>query len=129
MKPNRVSGILPVIGDLRWLGAQSVSAFCYTCGKHQVIEVDECPDSMPLSWLAAHFLCPWCRRPGAYMLPNWSAESNVHKSGAKPQAQNSFRDRGTDSLYLNNRAATLAASKPPAVDNARPGAWTRSSRR
>ena len=68
----------PNVGDIRWLGANSVMLLCQTCQHRQVANLELLPDDVPLALVASKFVCPQCHQKGVYLLPNWepSAQSD-----------------------------------------------------
>ena len=65
----------PTIGDIRWLGANSVMLLCQTCQHRQVANIELLPDAVPLALVASKFVCPQGHQEGAYVLPNWGASA------------------------------------------------------
>jgi hypothetical protein len=61
----------PNVGDIRWLGAKSVTLLCRTCSHQQVANIELLPDDVPLELVASKFVCPQCHREGAHVLPSW----------------------------------------------------------
>ena len=60
----------PNVGDVRWLGAKSVTLLCKTCSHQQVASIDFLPDDVPLALVASKFVCPQGHQ-GAHILPSW----------------------------------------------------------
>jgi hypothetical protein len=63
---------IPSIGDIRWLGAQTVMLVCKTCPHQQVANIDALPDDVPLTLVASKFVCPRCHQNSAHVCPNWN---------------------------------------------------------
>ena len=62
----------PNVGDVRWLGAKSVTLLCRACSHQQVVSIEILPDEVPLELIASKFVCPQGHEKGAYVLPYWS---------------------------------------------------------
>jgi hypothetical protein len=48
----------PNVGDVRWLGAKSVTLLCRTCSHQQVVSIEILPDDVRLALVASKFVCP-----------------------------------------------------------------------
>jgi hypothetical protein len=64
----------PNVGDIRWLGAKSVTLLCRTCSHQQVVSIEILPDDVPLALVASKFVCPQGHRE-AHVLPSWGASA------------------------------------------------------
>ena len=67
----------PNVGDIRWLGANSVMLLCQTCQHRQVANLEFLPDDVPLALVASKFVCPQCHEEGVYVLPNWGPSTTT----------------------------------------------------
>jgi hypothetical protein len=47
----------PNVGDVRWLGAKSVTLLCRACSHQQVVSIEILPDEVPLELIASKFIC------------------------------------------------------------------------
>ena len=72
MEPVEHAGQL--VGEIGWLGEETVIVGCRKCPHRQVANLKELPDSVPLWLIAAQFVCPRCQQSDAYVLPNLDAE-------------------------------------------------------
>ena len=72
MRPEQPPGPPATLGEVRWLDARSLLASCKTCAHETVLNVDSLPDTVPLSWFAAGFVCKCCDAVDVYILPSWS---------------------------------------------------------
>ena len=72
MRPEQPPGPPATLGEVRWLDARSLLASCKTCTHETVLNVDLLPDTVPLSWFSADFVCKHCDAVDAYILPSWS---------------------------------------------------------
>jgi hypothetical protein len=72
MRPEQPPGPPATLGEVRWLDVRSLLASCKACTHETVLNVDSLPDTVPLSWFAARFVCKCCDAVGAYILPSWS---------------------------------------------------------
>jgi len=64
----------PNVGDVRWLGAKSVTLLCRTCSHQQVVSIEILPDDVPLALVASKFVCPQGHRE-AHVLRSWGASA------------------------------------------------------
>jgi hypothetical protein len=76
----------PTVGEIRWLGAQTVIVGCRECSYQQVANIAKLPDSVPLRRIAAQFVCPHVDT-GAYVLPKWDAERHASRESATAEAR------------------------------------------
>jgi hypothetical protein len=72
MRPEQPPGPPATLKEVRWLDARSLLASCKTCSHETVLNIDSLPDTVPLSWFAAGFVCRCCDAVDAYILPSWS---------------------------------------------------------
>ena len=85
----------PTVGEIRWLGAQTVIVGCRECSYQQVANIAKLPDSVPLRRIAAQFVCPRCQNTGAYVLPKMgrgakSRVKGIHNCGGEADCGSGF---------------------------------------
>ena len=101
----------PTVGEIRWLGAQTVIVGCRECSYQQVANIAKLPDSVPLRRIAAQFVCPRCQNTGAYVLPKWDAERS-HASRESTTAE----ARQTAAADSSPRSIEPSVSKADSVE-------------
>jgi hypothetical protein len=101
----------PTVGEIRWLGAQTVIVGCKECSYQQVANIAKLPESVPLQRIAALFVCPRCQNTGAYVLPKWDAERS-HASREFPTAE----ARQTAAADSSPRSIEPSVSKADSVE-------------
>jgi hypothetical protein len=72
MRPEQPPVPPATLGEVRWLDARSLLASCKTSADETVLNVDSLPDTVPLSWFSADFVCKRCEAVEGYILPSWS---------------------------------------------------------
>jgi hypothetical protein len=81
----------PNVGDIRWLGANSVMLLCQTCQHRQVANLEFLPDDVPLALVASKFVCPQCHEEGVYVLPSWGPSAAADPATNDRKATNPAR--------------------------------------
>jgi hypothetical protein len=94
MNQNNLADPSPTVGDIRWLGANSVMLLCRACQHRQIANVELLPDDVTLALIASKFVCPNCHQNGAHALPNWDAAPN--QPPAASEGQESGRPSGDE---------------------------------
>src|ERR1700730_16868452 len=92
------------LADVRWLDALWLLASCKACAQETILDIEALPDFVPLSWIAAHFVCKRCGGTSAYILPSWTGASTTEHSRAE--------NFGGD--ILSGLAIALDGESPPA---------------
>jgi hypothetical protein len=70
----------PNVGDIRWLGAKSVTLLCRSCSQQQVVSIEILPDEVPLALVASKFVCPQGHQEGVHVLPSWGPSAATDPS-------------------------------------------------
>ena len=83
MHLNQPIGPPATLGDVRWLDALWLLASCKACAQETILDIEALPDFVPLSWIAAHFVCKRCGGVSAYILPSWTSASTTEHSIAE----------------------------------------------
>jgi hypothetical protein len=83
MHLNQPIGPPATLGDVRWLDALWLLASCKACAQETILDIEALPDFVPLSWIAAHFVCKRCGGTSAYILPSWTGASTTEHSIAE----------------------------------------------
>jgi hypothetical protein len=63
------------LGVMRSRGARSLSAICFRCLNHMIVNVDAWPDDATVSSFEPKLRCTKCGDVGARVRPAWSQEN------------------------------------------------------
>ena len=58
-----------------------------------ILDIEALPDFVPLSWIAAHFVCKRCGGVSVYILPSWTGASTTEHPIADDGVSDSSRSR------------------------------------
>jgi hypothetical protein len=80
MREQNTPARSPNVGDIRWLGAKSITLLCQACSHQQVVSIEILPDDVPLALIASKFVCPQGHQKGAHVLPSWGPSAATDPS-------------------------------------------------